>query len=387
MADPGDDVLAELRGLVRAFVAERDWDQFHTPKNLAASLCVEAAELLEPFQWLATGNGEELTVAKRVQVRHEMADVLVYLIRLADKLDVDLAAAVREKLSLNRLKYPADRVRGDARKYDEYQPVQVNEAPERDVSMIQAMVDLESAYRAASSLSERRHYKLYYSHVHPFPLLVLGFNPGGETDGTAVSASESYFENYEHDYVHFRRHPSYSLAGPMCALLARALDTQSLDALRQVPATNVIFRRSPNTDSLAMNFGKAVEESKPFLAELMNIVSPQGILFISKTAYDLFAKYHCRAGTVAEESDSRILTPNGNNTACIFLKAQGYVESLGRVVPFFVVGHPSKYAGRAEWPAVINALSSALRDHGISPIESSSALRAVPPMNAYGAEL
>ena len=109
-----------LRELIRHFVAERDWDQFHTPKNLAAALCVEAAELLEPFQWLRTGDTSELESNQLAQVRHEMADVLVYLIRLSDKLDIDLVAAVEEKMALNREKYPADIVRGDSRKYDEY---------------------------------------------------------------------------------------------------------------------------------------------------------------------------------------------------------------------------------------------------------------------------
>ena len=112
--------LARLRELVRIFVDERDWDQFHTPKNLSSALSVEAAELLEHFQWLQTGQAEELGPEKLVQVRHEMADVLVYLVRLADKLDVDLMAAVQEKMVLNRAKYPADKVRGDARKYHEY---------------------------------------------------------------------------------------------------------------------------------------------------------------------------------------------------------------------------------------------------------------------------
>ena len=114
---PGD--LARLRELVRVFVDERDWDQFHTPKNLSSALSVESAELLEHFQWLQTGQAEELGPDKLVQVRHEMADVLVYLVRLADKLDVDLMAAVQEKMVLNRAKYPADKVRGDARKYHE----------------------------------------------------------------------------------------------------------------------------------------------------------------------------------------------------------------------------------------------------------------------------
>jgi NTP pyrophosphatase (non-canonical NTP hydrolase) len=112
--------FSRLRDLVRVFVDERDWDQFHTPKNLSSALSVEAAELLEHFQWLQHGRIDELGADKLTQVRHEMADVLVYLVRLADKLDVDLPAAVEEKMVLNRAKYPADKVRGDARKYHEY---------------------------------------------------------------------------------------------------------------------------------------------------------------------------------------------------------------------------------------------------------------------------
>jgi NTP pyrophosphatase (non-canonical NTP hydrolase) len=112
--------LTAIRDLVRIFVTERDWDQFHTPKNLASALSVEAAELLEHFQWLKTGEFAELGADKLEQVKHEMADVLVYLVRIADKLDVDLGKAVEEKMVLNRAKYPAEQVRGDARKYDEY---------------------------------------------------------------------------------------------------------------------------------------------------------------------------------------------------------------------------------------------------------------------------
>ena len=112
--------LEAIRTLARAFVEERDWGQFHTPKNLSSALSVEAAELLEHFQWLNTGTQEELGADKLVQVRHEMADVLVYLVLLADRLDVDLGAAVEEKMALNRAKYPAEKVRGDARKYHEY---------------------------------------------------------------------------------------------------------------------------------------------------------------------------------------------------------------------------------------------------------------------------
>ena len=116
--NPND--LTAIRDTVRTFVTERDWDQFHTPKNLSCALSVEAAELLEHFQWLQTGTRDELGEERRREVSHEMADVLVYLVRLADKLDIDLGAAVEEKMVLNRAKYPADKVRGDARKYDKY---------------------------------------------------------------------------------------------------------------------------------------------------------------------------------------------------------------------------------------------------------------------------
>lgn len=110
-----------LRNAVRAFAEERDWDQFHSPKNLASALCVESAELLEIFQWLKTGDTSELSASKFAQVRHELADVLLCLVRLADKLDIDLLSAFEEKMALNRIKYPADKVRGDSRKYTEYE--------------------------------------------------------------------------------------------------------------------------------------------------------------------------------------------------------------------------------------------------------------------------
>ncbi|MEZ2353344.1 nucleotide pyrophosphohydrolase [Caballeronia sp. RCC_10] len=109
-----------MRDVLREFVRERDWSRFHSPKNLAAALSVEASELLEPFTWLATGDKTELDDAKLRAVRHEMADVLAYLIMLADSLDVDLHGALLEKMAINRVKYPVHKVRGDARKYSEY---------------------------------------------------------------------------------------------------------------------------------------------------------------------------------------------------------------------------------------------------------------------------
>ena len=114
-----DNGLAQLRDALRQFAEERDWDQFHSPKNLASALAVEAAELLERFQWLTEDESRKLPPAELAKVREEMADVLNYLVRLADKLDVNLLDAARDKIKLNAVKYPADKARGSARKYSE----------------------------------------------------------------------------------------------------------------------------------------------------------------------------------------------------------------------------------------------------------------------------
>ena len=120
MDDERSSDLLTVRDLLRQFVSERDWSRFHSPKNLATALSVEASELLEPFQGLESGEKSELSMDKLASIRHEMADVLAYLVMLADRLDVDLYAAALEKIELNRAKYPVDKVRGDSRKYSEY---------------------------------------------------------------------------------------------------------------------------------------------------------------------------------------------------------------------------------------------------------------------------
>jgi dCTP diphosphatase len=111
--------LDDLRDALRRFAAERDWDQFHSPKNLAMALSVEVAELMEHFQWLTEDGSKRLSDDQLGKVREELADVLIYLVRLADKLDVDLVAAARDKMALNARKYPADKVRGSSRKYSD----------------------------------------------------------------------------------------------------------------------------------------------------------------------------------------------------------------------------------------------------------------------------
>lgn len=110
--------LDQIREQLRAFVAERDWDQFHNPKNLAMAMVVEAGELLEHFQWLTAEQADSLSAEAHAEVELEIADVLLFLLRLCDRLDIDPLHAAQRKLVLNARKYPADKARGRATKYD-----------------------------------------------------------------------------------------------------------------------------------------------------------------------------------------------------------------------------------------------------------------------------
>lgn len=114
------DDLTALRDELRRFVEERDWQQFHTPKNLAMALAGEAAEILEIFQWLTPEQSKELSPEKMTEIREEIGDVLIYLVRLADQLGVNPLEAANEKVEKNRAKYPAELARGRADKYTAY---------------------------------------------------------------------------------------------------------------------------------------------------------------------------------------------------------------------------------------------------------------------------
>ena len=115
------DSLLALRTHINHFVAERDWAQFHTPKNLAMAMIVEAAELVEHFQWDTPQESQQLSAEKRESVSHELADTFVYLLRLAEVLDIDLIQAAHTKIELNAQKYPIEKACGSNAKYTQYE--------------------------------------------------------------------------------------------------------------------------------------------------------------------------------------------------------------------------------------------------------------------------
>jgi len=115
-----DQTLESLRMQLAAFAAERDWDQFHSPKNLSMALIAEAAELVEHFQWRTEQQSTELDTRTLDAVALELADIFIYLIRISDKLGVNLMDAADKKIAINESRYPIDKVRGDARRASEY---------------------------------------------------------------------------------------------------------------------------------------------------------------------------------------------------------------------------------------------------------------------------
>jgi dCTP diphosphatase len=112
--------FSEIRDKARQFAAARDWEQYHSPKNLTMALSAEVAELTELFQWLSEGQSRSLTPEQQQAAAHEIADVQIYLALLADKLGISIPTAVAEKMTINEQRYPAEQVRGSARKYTAY---------------------------------------------------------------------------------------------------------------------------------------------------------------------------------------------------------------------------------------------------------------------------
>jgi len=109
-----------LQASLRAFAADRDWEQFHSPKNLAAALSVEAAELLEHFQWLTDEQSRSISDTDREAIAEEVADVFLYLLQLSDKLGIDPIESAKKKIQANAIKYPVERAKGISKKYSEF---------------------------------------------------------------------------------------------------------------------------------------------------------------------------------------------------------------------------------------------------------------------------
>jgi hypothetical protein len=226
------------------------------------------------------------------------------------------------------------------------------------------MKDLDERYRQASGLSERRFFSIFYSQVIPSRLMLLGFNPGGNpaTWDESLLASRSYYEDGEHEYVDFKHDSKFYRA--MQAFLLRVLHLQSVAAIRKIPKTNLIFRRSSQSDSTfkrqqGIPISNAAEEARPFVEEILARVQPEVILLEGTTTLKFFLERYCTE--VDPQVDGQaVTTPNGKNLAIIYREEKALVSALGRKVPLVAIGHPSKYGARREWEQVMSRAESLL---------------------------
>ena len=228
---------------------------------------------------------------------------------------------------------------------------------------LRAMQALEDEFRASSGLADRRFYKIQYSHLHPFPLLALGDNPGGVPEGGALLESSTFYEKGQHDLVEYRANTGYPIAAGMYALLAGVLGTRDPDAVRRVPYLNVTFRRSQKKAALDVSAGQAARESAPVLAKIIRLVDP-GYLVVTRGGFEQFRGLHL--GDACRLGDDTITTPNGSNTATVFEAFRGTLQATGKPVVIAVIGHPSKYARRVDtWAAVAKATREVLHREGL----------------------
>ena len=212
------------------------------------------------------------------------------------------------------------------------------------------MSRLDHQYREATGLVERRFYSIFYSQVDPSPLLIIGFNPGGDPDSWDESAlaSRSFYENGEHEYVDCH----YPIAVAMREFLLKIGSINSEDLLRRIPKTNLIFRRSRSMDGLRLSERDAILEAKPMLDQIIERVVPRVVICEGVSTLQHFEKHYCES--IEEEIDGvSVSTPNGQHKARIYKADKAVLSSIQQPVTILGIGHPSKYSGRLEWSQVI----------------------------------
>lgn len=217
------------------------------------------------------------------------------------------------------------------------------------------MKDIDRRFQVASGLRDRRDYSIFYSRLQPSPLIVIGIKPGGRRDGTHQLASQSFYENGEHEYVDM----NYRIAAVMRPALVKALGLKSSEELRSIPKTNCIFHRAVGTDDFtSTEMREHAVLCAPFLAEMLNIVRPSAIILEGAKARELFVRHHCR--NVQEHTDQRVVGIRRGALNTFFRSETALLRQDGRAVKLLTLGHPSQFGHLPTWDDAINALASAL---------------------------
>ena len=209
---------------------------------------------------------------------------------------------------------------------------------------IEFMKELDKRFRAASGLNDRRDYSIFYSRIHPSPAMVIGIKPGGRRDGSHLLASQSFYEDWSHEYVDM----NYRIASVMRPTLMRALGTTDADDLRAVPKTNCFFHRAVGTDDLtAAQVRDYAELCAPFLASMLTVVNPKAVVLEGNAARDLFVRHQC--DHVSGVDGSKILGMRRGSMNTFFRAEKAILHSTGEEVQLLTLGHPSQFGHLPEW--------------------------------------
>ncbi|MBB5730614.1 hypothetical protein [Sphingomonas prati] len=216
-------------------------------------------------------------------------------------------------------------------------------------SGVDFMKELDAEYRERSGLRDRRFYSIFYSRIEPSPLMILGINPGGNTDTWSMSPdADEFCSAWQHDYVDER----YEIQAVMQPLLRTVLGIDDA-ILRRIPKTNMVFRRSPGVGRFGeqqegMQIEHALKEAAPTLERIIRHVSPRAIIFEGLEALAMFNRTF-GTGPLGQSLVPPVTTPNGRYPALIYAVHELQSAILPHLIIACALAHPSKYAHRAEF--------------------------------------
>ncbi len=223
------------------------------------------------------------------------------------------------------------------------------------------MADIDRRYRTKSGLTERRYYSIFYSRIDPADAIVLGINPGGDprTWTPELLASQSFYENWEHEYVDCR----YAIQEPMLPFLTSVLGTDA-DGVRRIPKSNLAFRRSVGTDAFkattGMTMTKGQDEAAPFVKEILAFVQPNVIILEGITLMDPFRRLYCSTNADTLIGEREYAMWRGRKVRILEARSM-HVVCLNRPVTAIAIGHPSSFGMRPEFQNVVRRTADILR--------------------------
>lgn len=217
------------------------------------------------------------------------------------------------------------------------------------------MANLDRRFREASGLSDRSDYSIFYSRLQPARLIVIGIKPGGARDGTHQLASQSFYEDWSHEYVDM----DYRIAAVMRPALMRALGAHDAEELRGVPKINSFFQRARGVDDFTpKEMRENVTMCAPFVEEIIRYVSPEVLIFEGLAARDNVVRHLCRQ--VVEDATHRIEGMRRGAMSTFFKQESALIPALSRRVQLLTLGHPSHFGYLPDWPTAIDAMAAHL---------------------------